>query len=158
MKSLCFSQGHCNDLFSSVQSLSRVRLFVTPWTAASQASLFITNSESSLKLMSIELVMPSNYLIFCCPLLLLPSVFPSIIVFLMSWLFTSEECPKYWNFNFRISTSKEYSGLISFKIDWFDVLSVQGTLMNLLQHHSSKVSVLPRSAFFMVQNLKSIHD
>ena len=128
-------------IVSSVQSLSRVRLFVTPWTAARQASLSITNSQSLLKLMSIELVMPSNHLIFCYPLLLLPSIFLSI------WVFSNESVlcirwPKYWSFS--ISPSNEYSGLISFRIDWFDLLAVQGTLKSLLQHHSSKASILQR--------------
>ena len=127
--------------FSSVQSLSRVQLFVTPWTAAYQASLSITNSGSLFKLMSIELVMPSNHLIFCHPLLLLPSIFPSIRVF------SNESAlhirwPKYWSFSFNISPSNEYSGLISFRVDWFDLLAVQGTLKSLLQHHSSKASIL----------------
>ena len=114
---------------------------VTPWTAAHQASLSITNSQSLLKLMSIESVMPSNHLILCCPLLLLPSIFPSIRVF-------SDESvlhirwPRYWSFSFSISPSHEYSGLISFRIDWFDLLAVQGTLKSVLQHHSSKVSIL----------------
>ncbi|KAB0340029.1 hypothetical protein FD755_024815, partial [Muntiacus reevesi] len=116
-------------------------LFATPWTAACQASLSITNSWSLLKLMSIELVMPSNHLILCRPLLLLPSVFPSIRVF-------SEESvlhtrwPKYWSFSFSISPSNEYSGLISFRTDWFDLLAVQGTLKSFLQHHSSKASII----------------
>ena len=133
-----------------VQSLSCVRLFVTPWTAACQASLSITNSQSLLKLMSIESMMPSNHLILCCPLCLLPSLFPSIRVFFnQSALCT--RWPKYWSFSFNISPSNEYSGLISFRIDWFDLLAVQGTLRSLLQHHSSKASSLQRSAFFMVQ-------
>ena len=136
--------------FSSVQSLSRVRLFVTPWTAAYQASLSITNSQSLLKLMPIELVMPSNHLILYHPLLLLPSIFPSIRVF------SSESAlrirwPKYWSFSFNISPSNEYSGLISFRMDWLDLLAVQGTLRSLLQHHSSKASILWCSAFFIVQ-------
>ena len=136
--------------FSSVQSLSRVRLFVTPWTAAHQASLSITNSQSLLKLMPIELVMPSNHLILYHPLLLLPSIFPSIRVF------SSESAlrirwPKYWSFSFNISPSNEYSGLISFRMDWLDLLAVQGTLRSLLQHHSSKASILWCSAFFIVQ-------
>ena len=123
--------------FSSVQSLSRVRLFVTPWTATCQAFLSITNSQSLLKFTSIELVMPSNYLILCRPLLLLPSIFPSIRVF------SNESAlhirwPKYWSFSFIISPSSEYSGLISFRIDWLDILVVQGTLKSLLKHHSSK--------------------
>ena len=133
--------------FSSVQLLSRVRLFVTPWTAAGQASLSITNSWSLLKLMSIELVMPSNHLIFCHPLLFLPSTFPSIRVF------SNESAlrirwPKYWTFSFSISPCNECSGLISFRMDWLDLLAVQGTLKSLLQHHSSKASILWRSAFF----------
>ena len=128
-------------LFSSVQSLSRVRLFVTPWTAARQASLSITISRSLLKLMSIESVMPSSHLILYCPLLLLPLIFPSIRVF------SNESAlhirwPKYWSFNFSISSSNEYSGLISFKIDWFYLLAVQGTLKSLLQHHILKASIL----------------
>ena len=135
----------------SVQLLSWVRLFATPWTAAHQASLSIINSRSLLKLMSIELMMPSNHLILCHPLLLLlPSIFPSIRVF-------SDESvlpirwPKYWSFSFSISPSNEYSGLISFRMDWSDLLAVQGTLKSLLQHHSSKASVLQCSAFFIVQ-------
>ena len=140
----------CLWLFSSVQSLSRVRLFATPWTAARQASLSIANSWSLPKLMSIELVMPSSHLILCCPLLLLPSIFPSIRVFsnesvlYIRW-------PKYWSFTFSISPSNEYSGLISFKMDWLDLLAVQGTLKSLLQHHSSKASILQCSASFIVQ-------
>ena len=135
---------------SSVQSLSHVWLFVTPWTAAHQASLSITNSQSLLKLMSIESVMPSNHLILCHPLLLLPSIFPSIRVFsnepvlCIRW-------PKYWSFSFSISPSSEYSRLISFRMDWLDLLAVQGTLKSLLQHHSSKASILWHSTFFMVQ-------
>ena len=121
----------------SVQSLSSVQLFVTPWTAAREASLSITNSWSLLKLMSIELVMPSNHLIFCLPLLLLLSIFLSIRSFPMS-KFLHIRWPKYWSFSFSISPSNEYSGLISFRIDWLDVLAVQGTVKSLLQHHSSK--------------------
>ena len=137
-------------MFSSVQSLSRVLLFVTPWTAAHQASLSITNTWSSLKLMSIESVMPSNHLILCRPLLLPPSIFPSIRVFSkesvlhIRWL-------KYWSFSLSISPSNDYSGLISFRMYWLDLLAVQGTLKSLLQHHSSKASILRRSAFFTVQ-------
>ena len=133
-----------------VQLFSRVQLFVTPWTEAHQASLSITNSRSLLKLMSIELVMPSNHLIFCRPLSLLPSIFPSIRVF-------SDESvlhirwPKYWSFSFSISPSNEYSGLISFRMDWLDLLAVQGTLKSLLQHYSSKASILRCSAFFTIQ-------
>ena len=126
-------------LISSVQSLSHVRLFVTPWIAAHQASLSITNSQSLLKLMSVELVIPSNHLILCRPLLLLPSIFASIRVF------SNESAvhirwPKYWSFSFSISPSNEYSGLISFRMGWLDLLTVQGTLKSLLQHHSSKAS------------------
>ena len=135
---------------SSVQSLSHVLLFVTPWTAVLQASLSITNSWSLLKLMSIESVMPSNHLILCLPLLLLPSIFPSIRVFPnepvlhIRW-------PKYWRFSFSIRPSNEHPGLISFRMDWLDFLAVQGTLKSLLQHHSSKASILQHSAFFIVQ-------
>ena len=156
---------HSNQLpfnlrFSSVQSLSRVRVFTTPRTAACQASLSITNSWSLLKLMSIELVMPSNHLIeseipsnhliLCRPLLLLPSIFSSFRVFCnesalpIKW-------PKYWHFSSIISPSNDYSGLISFRMDWLDLLAVQGTLKSLLQHHSSKASILRHSAFFVVQ-------
>ena len=123
---------------------------VTPWTAARQASLSITNSWSLLKLMSIELVMPSNHLILCHPLLLLPSVFPSIRVFSNESVLHIR-WPKYWSFRFSISPSNVYSGLISFRIGWFDLLAVQGTLRSLLQHHSSKASILWHSAFVMVQ-------
>ena len=136
--------------FSSGQSLSCVQFLAAPWTAAHQASLSIINSWSLLKLMSIESVMPSNHLILCCPLLLLSSIFPSIKVFSnesvlhISW-------PKYWSFSFNISPSNEHPGLISFKMDWLDLLAVQGTLKSLLQHHSSKASVLQHLAFFMVQ-------
>ena len=136
--------------FSSVQSFSRVRLFVTPWTAACQVSLSITNSQSIPKPMSIELVMPSNHLILCRRLLLMPLVFPSIRVF-SSESVLCIRWPKYWSFSFNISPSNEYSGLISFRMDWFDLLAVQGTLKSLLQHHSSKASVLWHSAFFIVQ-------
>ena len=134
---------------SSVQLLSCVQLFATPWTAACQASLSITNSWSLLKLMSFESVMPSNHLILCRPLLLLPSIFPSIRVFSnKSVLYI--RWPKYWSYSFSISPSNEHPGLISFRKDWLDLLAVQGTLKSLLQHHSSKASIL-RSAFFMVQ-------
>ena len=126
------------------------RLFVTPRTAAHQASLSITNSRSLLKLMCIEAVMPSNHLILCRPLLLLPSIFPSIRVF-SNELALRIRWPKYWSFNFSISPSNEYSGLISFRIDWFDLLAAQGTLRSLFQHHSSKASILWLSAFFIVQ-------
>ena len=134
----------------SVQVLSRVQLFATPWTAASQASLSITNSWSLLKLMSIVSVMPSNHLILCCPLLLLPSIFPSIRVFSNESILHIR-WPKYWSFSFNISPSNEHPGLISFRIDWMDLLAVQGTLKSLLQHHSSKASILWTSAFFIVQ-------
>ena len=134
----------------SVQSLSCVQLFVTPWTVARQASLSITNSQSLLKLMSIESVMPSNHLIFCCPLLLLPSIFPSIRVFSNESVLHIR-WPKYQSFSFNISIPNEYSGLISFRIEWFDLLAVQRTLKSLLQHHSSKASILWCSTFFMVQ-------
>ena len=136
--------------FSSVQSLSHVRLLVFPWTAVCQASLSNTNSWSSLKLMSIESVMPSNHLILCQPLLLLPSIFPNIKVFSNETVLHIR-WPKYWSFSFSISPSNEYSGLISFRMDWLDLLAVQGTLKSLLQHHSSKASILLRSAFFIVQ-------
>ena len=137
-------------IFSSVQALSRVRLFVTPWITAHQASLSITNSQSSLRLTSIESVMPSSHLILCRPLLLLPPILPSIRVFSnestlrMRW-------PKDWSFSFSIIPSKEIPGLISFRMDWLDLLAVQGTLKSLLQHHSSKASILLSSAFFIVQ-------
>ena len=135
---------------SSVHLLSRVQLFATPWTAARQASLSISSSWSLPKLMSIELVMPSNHLILCCSLLLLPSIFPSIRVFLNEWILHIR-WPKYWNFSFNISPSNEYSGLISFGMDWLDLLEVHGALKSLLQHHSSKASILLCSAFFTVQ-------
>ena len=138
------------SLFSSVQSLSLVQLFATPWTAACQASLSITNPQSLLKLISIESVMPSNHLILCQLLLFLPSVFPSIRVF-SSESVIRIKWPKYWSFSFSISPFNEYSRLISFRIDWLDLLAVQGTLKSLLQHHSSKASILQHSAFFMVQ-------
>ena len=135
---------------SSVQSLSRIRHFATLWTAAGQASLSITNSRSLVKLMSIELVMPSNDLILCHPLLLPLSIFPSIRVFSNESVLCIR-WPKYWSFSFSISPSNEYSGLISFTIDLLDLLAVQGTLRSLLQHHSSKASILWCSAFFIVQ-------
>ena len=140
----------------SVQSLSCVRLVATPWTAAHQASLSIINSRSLLKLMSIESVMPSNHLILCCPLLLLPSIFPSIRVFSNQSVLCIR-WPKYWNFSLSISPANEYSGLISFRMDWLDLLAVQGTLKSLLQHHSSKALILWHSVFFIVQ-LTSIQD
>ena len=137
------------DIFT-LSSVTQSCLFVTPWTAACQASLSITNSRSLLKLMSIESVMPSNHLILCCPLLLLPSVIPTIRVFSnestlhIRW-------PKYWSFSFNISPSNEYSGLIFFRMDWLYLLAVQGALKSLLQHHNSKASILQHSAFFIVQ-------
>ena len=133
-----------------VQLLSCSQLFVTPWTAARQGSLSFTISWSFLKLMSIEAVTPSNHLLLCAPLLFLPSIFPSIRVF-SNELDLHIRWPKYWSFSFSISPSNEYSGLISFRIDWFGFLAVQGILNSLLQHHSSKASVLQCSAFFMVQ-------
>ena len=137
-------------VFSSVQLLSCVWLFATPWIAARPASLSITTSWSSLRLTSIESVMPSSHLILCCPLFLLPPIPPSIRVFssesalYMRW-------PKYWSFSFSISPSDEHPGLISFRMDWLDLLAVQGTHKSLLQHHSSKASILWRLAFFTVQ-------
>ena len=145
-----FIWSHKIRTFSSVQSLSHVQLFATPWTAARQASLSITNSRSSPKLTSIKSVMPSSHLILCRPLLLLPPIPPNIKVFsnestlLMRW-------PKYWSFSFSIIPSKEHPGLISFRMDSLDLLAVQGTLKSLLQHHSSKASILLCSAFFTVQ-------
>ena len=156
-----FAQGHVHGVsdviqpshllqFSSVQLLSRVRLFATPWIVARQASLSITNSQSSLRFMFIESVMPSSHLILCRPLLLLPPIPPSIRVFSsestlhMRW-------PKYWSFSFSISPSNEHPGLVSFRMDWLDLLAVQWTLKSRLQHHSSEPSILQRSAFFTVQ-------
>ena len=136
--------------FSSFQSRSCVWLFATPWTAAHQAFLSITNSQSLLKLKSIESVIPSNHLILCRSLLLLPSVFPSIRVFSNESVLHIR-WPKYWCFGFSFSLSSEYSVLISFRIDWLDLLVVQGTLKSFLQHHSSKASILQRSAFFVIQ-------
>ena len=137
-------------MLSSVQSLSRVRLFATPWTAGHQASLSTTISQSLLKLMSIKSVIASNHLILCCPLLLLPSIFPSIRGF------SNESAlrirwPKYWSFTFSINPFNEYSGQISFRMDWLDLLSVRETLKSLLKHHSSKASILQQSTFFIVQ-------
>ena len=150
------NQGLCEDLteytefqFRSVQSLRRIKLFATPLIAARQASLSITNSRSSPRLMSIQSVMPSSHLILCHPLLLLSPIPPSIRVFsnestlLMRW-------PKYWSFSLSISLSNEHPGLVSFRMDWLDLLAVQGTLKSLLQHHSSKASILRHSAFFTV--------
>ena len=139
-------EASCNDQFSSVQLLSCVQLFATPRTAAHQASLSITNSQSSLKLMSIESVMPSNHLILC---VLSPSIFPSIRVFSNESVHI--RWPKDWSFSFNISPSNEYSGLTSLNMDWLHLLVAQGTLKSLLQHHSSKASILRHSAFFMVQ-------
>ena len=141
---------HQGTQFSSVQLLSHVQLFAIPWTAAHQASLSVTNSQSLLELMSIESVMPSNHLILSHRLLLLPSIFSSIRVF------SNESAlrirwPKYWSFSFNISPSNEHSGLISFRMNWLDLLAVQGTLKSLLQHHSSKALILRHSAFFIVQ-------
>ena len=135
---------------SSVQSLSHIRLFSKPWTVACQACVSITNSRSLLKLMSIESVMPSNHLLLCRLLLFLPSIFPSIRIFSNESVLHIR-WPKYWSFSFSISPSNEYSGLISFRMDWLDLLAVKGTLKSLLQHHSTKASVLRRSAFFIVQ-------
>ena len=154
----CFLQEYLAPWFlirdlSSVQLLSYVQLFETPWTAACQASLSITNLRSLLKLMSIESVMPSNHLILCRPLLLRPSIFLSIRVFSNESVLHIR-CPKYWSFSFSISPFNEYSGLISFRMDWFDLsvqAAVQGALKSLIQHHSSKASILWRSAFFIVQ-------
>ena len=143
--------------FSSVQLLSRVQLFATPWIAAHQASLSIINSQSSLKFMSIKSVMPSSHLILCCPLLLLLPIPPSITVFSngstlrMRW-------PKYWSFSFSISPSNEHPGLISFRMDWLDLLAVQGTLKSLLQHHSSKASILRCSAFFLLSTISKFEN
>ena len=141
----------CLLKLNSVQSLHRVRLFVTAWTAARQTSLSIANTRSLLKLIFIELVMPSNHLILCRPLLLLPSIFPSIMVF------SNESAlhirwPEYWSFSFSISLSNEHSGLISFRMDWLDLIAIQGTLKSLLQHNSSKPSVFQCSAFLIVQH------
>ena len=154
MKLVCMIPS---DHITSDRLLSRVRLFATPWIAARQASLSITNSWSSLRLTSIELVMPSSHLILCHPLLLLPTIFLSIRVFYNE----SALCirwPKYWSFSFNVSPSNEHSGRISFRMDWLDLLAVQGTLKSLLQHHSSKASILQRSAFFHSPTLTSIHD
>ena len=138
--------------FSSVQSLSCVRLFATPWNAAHQASLSIINSQSLPKLMSIESMMPFNHLILCRPLFLLPSIFSNIRVFPNVWALRIR-WPKYWSFSFNISPSNEYPGLISFRMDWLALLEVQGTLKSLLQHQNSKASILQHSAFFIVQLL-----
>ena len=148
--------GRRDTCISSVQLLSRVWLFATPWITARQASLSITNSRSSLKLMSIELVMPSSHLILCRPLLLLPPIPPSIRVFSNESILHIR-WPKYWSLSFSIIPPNEHPGLISFRMDWLDLLAVQGTLKSILQHHSSKASILQHSAFFTVQ-LTSIHD
>ena len=137
-------------MFSSVQLLSRVRLFATPWTTARQASLSITNSWSLPKLMSVESVMPSSHLILCHPLLFPPSIFPSLRVF-SNVSVLPIRWPKHWGFSFSISPSNEYSGLISFRMDWLDLLAVQGTLKSILRHHSLKASILWCSAFFTIQ-------
>ena len=142
-------------MFSSVQLLSHVWLLATPWTVACQASLSITNSQSLLKHMSIESVMPSNHLILCHPLLLPPSIFPSIRVFSNESI-VHIRWPKYWSFNFSISPSNEYSGLISFRMDWLDILAVQGTLKSLLKHHSSKASFF--GTWLYSPSLISIHE
>ena len=150
MRQLSLEEVLTFPCLSSVQSLSHVQLFATPWTAAHQASLSISSSWSPLKPMSVESVMPSNHLILCCPLLLLPPIFPSIRVFsnesalCIKW-------PKYWSFSFSIIPSKEIPGLISFRMDCLDLLAVEGTLKRLLQHHSSKASILLCSVFFIVQ-------
>ena len=149
----CIFILHYKYHFNSVQSLSSVQRLATPWTAACQASLSITNSQSLLRLMSIESVMPSDHLILCRPLFLLPSIFPSIRVFSNESVLCVR-WPKYWSFSLSISPSNEYSGLISFRIDWLDLLAVQGTLKSVFQHHSSKASVLQHSAFFN----SPIHD
>ena len=147
---LTLLRSRVSTILYSVQSLSCVQLFVTPWTAAHQAFLSITNSQSLLKLMFIKSVMPSNHLTLCHPLLLLPSIFPSIRAFSNESVLHIR-WPKYWSFSFGISPSNEYSRLISFRMDWLDLLAVQGTLKSLLQHHSSKSLILWHSAFFMVQ-------
>ena len=146
---ICFTYGNIHQ-FSSVQLLSPVWLFATSWIAAHQASLSITNFQSLLKLMSIESVMPSSHLILCSPLLLLPPIPPSVRVFSNESTLRIR-CPKYWHFSFIISPSNEHAGLISFRMDWLDLLAVQGTLKSLLRHHSSKTSIFRRSAFFIVQ-------
>ena len=150
-----FFIGHI--LAVAIELLSHVRLFATPWTAARLASLSITNSQTLLKTMSIESVMPSNHLILCRPLLLLPSIFPSIrIVSNESVLHV--RWPKYWSFSFNISPSNEHPGLISFRFDWLDLLAIQRTLKSLLQHHSWKASILLHSACLIVQLSHPIHD
>ena len=150
LKKKRFGEDFSSVQFTSVQSLSRVGLFATPWIAACQASQSITNSQSLLKLMSIKSVMPSSHLILCRPLLLLPPKPPSIRVF-SNELTLHMRWPKYWSFSFSISPSNEHPGLISVRMDWLDLLAVQGTLKILLQHHSSKAPILQHSAFFIVQ-------
>ena len=155
--SISSAQFSCSIVSRLFVTNSRVQLFVTPWTAPHQASLSITNSQSPPKPISTESVMPSNHLILCHSLLLAPSIFPSIRVFSKE----SALCirwPKYWTFSFRISPSNEHPGLISFRMDWLDLLAVHGTLNSLLQHHSSEASILQCSAFFIVPTLTSIHD
>ena len=144
------SKNRHQNLHSLIQPLIHVWLFATPWIAACQAYLSITNSQSLLKVVSIESVIPSNHLIPCCPLLLLPSIFPNIRVFSNESVLRIR-WPKYWSFSFSISSSNEHSGLISFRMDWLDLLAVQGTLKSLLQHHSTKASILWHPFFFMVQ-------
>ena len=144
------TDGKLEASISSVQPLSFIQLFATPWTAERQASLSITNSQSLLKLTSVELVMPSNHLILCHPLLFPPSNFPSIRVFSNKSVLRFR-WPKYWSFSFNISPSNEYLGLITFRMDWLDLLAVQGTFKSLLQHHCSEASILSCSAFFIVQ-------
>ena len=155
--SLPLGKPSWQPLFSSVQLLSCVWLFATPWTAARQVSLSITNSWSLLKLMSIESVMLSNHLILCRPLLIPPSIFPSIRVFSNESVLPTS-WPKSWSFSFSIRLSSEYSGLNSFRIHWLDVLAVQGTLKSLLQHHSSKASISSALSFLYSPTLASIHD
>ena len=150
MKCADHSTPPCKEVVIVVQLLSCAQLFATPWTAAHQDFLFFTISRSLLKLMSIESVMPSNHLILCCPLLLLPSIFASIRIFSNESVFHIR-WPEYWSFSFSTRSSNRYSVFISFRMDWFDLPVVQGTLMSLLQHHNSKASILRHSAFFMVQ-------
>ena len=149
LKTISYTNSDIHTI-SLVQSLNHVQISGTPWTATCLASLSITNSQSLLKLMSIESVMPSNHLILCHPLLLPTSAFPRIRVF-SNGLVLHIRWPNYWSFSFNISPSNEYSGLISFRMNWLDLLAVQGTLKSLLQHHSSKASILQHSAFFIVQ-------
>ena len=154
---LIYHSENPRTLLSSVQSLSHIQLFETPWNTTHQASLSTTSSRSLLKFMSVKLVMPSHHLIFCHTLLLPPSIFPSIRIFSNESVLRIR-WPKYWRFSFSISPPNEYSGVISFRMDWFDLLSVQGTLKSLLQHHSSKVSILRCSTFFYSLTLTSMHD